>query len=60
MDKPIRYAVHEGVHIAYQVVGDGPIDLLYTPGIWSTSCAPGDRKPRMPLSRQTTFNHQLV
>jgi class 3 adenylate cyclase len=23
------------VHIAYQVVGDGPIDLVYTPGIWS-------------------------
>ena len=35
MDKPIKYAVHEGVHIAYQVVGDGPIDLVYTPGIWS-------------------------
>jgi pimeloyl-ACP methyl ester carboxylesterase/class 3 adenylate cyclase len=35
MDKPIHYAVHEGVHIAYQVVGDGPIDLVYTPGIWS-------------------------
>jgi hypothetical protein len=32
MDKPIRYAVHEGVHIAYEVVGDGPIDLVYTPG----------------------------
>jgi pimeloyl-ACP methyl ester carboxylesterase len=35
MEKPINYAVHEGVHIAYQVVGDGPIDLVYTPGIWS-------------------------
>ena len=35
MDKEIRYAVHEGVHIAYQVVGDGPIDLVYSPGIWS-------------------------
>src|ERR1700686_4178099 len=35
MEKPIHYAVHEGVHIAYQVVGDGPIDLVYTPGIWS-------------------------
>src|ERR1700686_2929614 len=35
MEKPIHYAVHEGVHIAYQVVGDGPIDLVYPPGIWS-------------------------
>jgi len=23
------------VHIAYQVVGDGPVALLYSPGIWS-------------------------
>jgi pimeloyl-ACP methyl ester carboxylesterase/class 3 adenylate cyclase len=35
MEKQIHYAVHEGVYIAYQVVGDGPIDLVYTPGIWS-------------------------
>jgi len=32
---PIRYAVDEDVHIAYQVVGDGPLDLVYTTGIWS-------------------------
>jgi len=32
---PIRYAVNGDVHIAYQVVGEGPIDLVYTPGIWS-------------------------
>jgi class 3 adenylate cyclase len=30
-----RYARNGDVHIAYQVVGDGPIDLVYTPGIWS-------------------------
>lgn len=35
MEWPIRYAVNEGVHIAYQVIGDGPIDLVYAPGIWS-------------------------
>jgi pimeloyl-ACP methyl ester carboxylesterase/class 3 adenylate cyclase len=35
MDKQIRYAVHDGVHIAYQVIGDGPIDLVYSSGIWS-------------------------
>ena len=35
VDKPIRYAINGDVHIAYQVVGDGPIDLVYTPGIWS-------------------------
>src|SRR5262249_34010053 len=30
-----RYARNGDVHIAYQVVGDGPIDLVYTIGIWS-------------------------
>jgi pimeloyl-ACP methyl ester carboxylesterase len=34
-DRPICYAVNDGVHIAYQVVGNGPIDLVYTQGIWS-------------------------
>jgi class 3 adenylate cyclase/pimeloyl-ACP methyl ester carboxylesterase len=31
----IRYANSGDVHIAYQVVGNGPVDLVYTPGIWS-------------------------
>jgi class 3 adenylate cyclase/pimeloyl-ACP methyl ester carboxylesterase len=30
-----RYAKSDGVSIGYQVVGDGPIDLVYSPGIWS-------------------------
>jgi len=28
----VRYAQTGGVNIAYQVVGDGPVDLLYIPG----------------------------
>src|SRR6266849_9442059 len=35
MRSEVRYARSDDVHIAYQVVGDGPIDLVYTPGIWS-------------------------
>lgn len=30
--EPIRYAESDGLEIAYQVVGDGPVDLLYVPG----------------------------
>lgn len=30
-----HYAPSNGAHIAYQVVGEGSIDLVYTPGIWS-------------------------
>lgn len=29
------YALSDGAHIAYQVLGAGPVDLIYTPGIWS-------------------------
>jgi pimeloyl-ACP methyl ester carboxylesterase len=33
---PVRYAVcPDGVHIAYQIVGDGPIDVLAVPGFVS-------------------------
>jgi pimeloyl-ACP methyl ester carboxylesterase/class 3 adenylate cyclase len=31
----VRYALNGDVHIAYTVMGDGPVDLVYTPGIWS-------------------------
>ena len=30
---PIRYVESDGLQIAYQVVGDGPTDLVYVPGI---------------------------
>jgi len=31
----IRFAKSGDVHIAYQVVGDGPVDLVYVPGFVS-------------------------
>jgi pimeloyl-ACP methyl ester carboxylesterase len=31
----VAYARNGDVHIAYTVVGDGPVDLVYTNGIWS-------------------------
>jgi pimeloyl-ACP methyl ester carboxylesterase/class 3 adenylate cyclase len=33
--REVRYAVNDGVHIAYTMVGDGPVDLVHTGGIWS-------------------------
>jgi class 3 adenylate cyclase/pimeloyl-ACP methyl ester carboxylesterase len=35
MERPIRYATNGDVHVAYQIIGDGPIDLVHTTGIWS-------------------------
>jgi len=34
-DRTIAYARNGDVHIAYTVLGDGPVDLVYTNGIWS-------------------------
>jgi pimeloyl-ACP methyl ester carboxylesterase len=34
-DRTIEYAANGDVQIAYTVLGDGPIDLVYTNGIWS-------------------------
>jgi pimeloyl-ACP methyl ester carboxylesterase/class 3 adenylate cyclase len=31
----IRYARSDELHIAYQQVGDGPLDLVFVPGAWS-------------------------
>ena len=35
MVRETRYARSGHVHIAYQTVGDGPIDLVFLPGLWS-------------------------
>jgi hypothetical protein len=31
----VRYAVSDGLRIAYQIVGDGPGDLVFMPGFVS-------------------------
>jgi len=35
VEREVRYARNGEVSLAYTVVGDGPIDLVYSPGIWS-------------------------
>jgi len=35
VERKVRYAKAGGFNIAYQVVGDGPIDLVLSPG-WAT------------------------
>ena len=32
---PVRYVQNDGIHIAYQVVGEGPVDLLFIHGFIS-------------------------
>ena len=44
MQRATRYAKSNGVNIAYQVVGDGPIALVYVPG-WVSSIEVGWEDP---------------
>ena len=32
---PVRYVSNHGIHIAYQIIGDGPVDLLFIHGFLS-------------------------
>ena len=56
-----RYARSGDVHIAYQVVGDGPIDLVFVMGWVSTSTTSG-RKPRFAhfLRRLASFSRLIL
>ena len=61
MEREIRYARNGDVHIAYTVVGDGPIDLVYTAGIWSNLDVMWD-EPRWGryLDRLASFSRLIV
>ena len=39
MEPDIRYAKSGDIHIAYQLMGDGDIDIVHVPGILSLSSA---------------------
>ena len=62
MDRPeTRYAVSDGVHIAYQVVGTGPFDLVYVPG-WVSNVEMMWEEPRLAafLRRLASFARLIV
>jgi class 3 adenylate cyclase len=62
MDRPeTRYAVSDGVHIAYQVVGEGPFDLVYVPG-WVSNVEMMWEEPRLAafLERLASFARLIV
>jgi pimeloyl-ACP methyl ester carboxylesterase len=57
-----RYAkTPDGVSIAYQVVGDGPVDIVYSSGIWSNLELMWEHPPwaRM-LRRLASFSRLIV
>ena len=57
----MQYAVNGDVHIAYTVVGDGPVDLIYAPGIWSNlDVMWEDRRWARFLDRLASFSRLIV
>lgn len=56
-----RYANSSGVHIAYQVVGDGPLDLIFVPG-WVSHVEHHWEEPRLAyfLHRLARFSRLIV
>jgi pimeloyl-ACP methyl ester carboxylesterase len=62
VDRPeTRYAVSDGVNIAYQVVGSGPFDLVYVPG-WVSNVDMMWEEPRLAafLERLASFARLIV
>lgn len=58
---PTRYANCGGVHIAYQVVGDGPLDLIFVPG-WVSHLEHHWEEPRLAyfLHRMARFSRLII
>jgi pimeloyl-ACP methyl ester carboxylesterase/class 3 adenylate cyclase len=61
VERRVRYAVNGDVHIAYTTVGDGPLDLVYAPGIWSNlDVMWEDRRWARFLDRLASFSRLIV
>ena len=56
-----RYALNGDAHIAYQVIGTGPVDLVYTAGIWSNLDVMWDWEPwARYLERLASFSRLIL
>src|ERR1700719_222268 len=61
MPPETRYARSGEVHIAYQVVGDGPVDVLWVPTwIWQVEHMWEDRTTSKLLERLASFSRLIM
>lgn len=61
MDSPIKYAMSDGVHIAYRVFGEGPRDVVLVPGTLSHAEMSWERAAGKRLvERLTAFARVIV
>jgi DNA-binding SARP family transcriptional activator/class 3 adenylate cyclase len=59
---PVRFAKSGDVHIAYQVVGDGPVDVVFVPGVIShleLTWEPGTESERF-FRRLASFSRLIL
>ena len=61
MSAGTSYALSGGIHVAYQVVGDGPLDLVYVPG-WVSNVEVMWEEPRYArfLERLASFGRLIT
>jgi pimeloyl-ACP methyl ester carboxylesterase len=60
-DAPVRYADSNGVTIAYQVLGDGPLDIVYIPGLLNLIEATAEEPAiERHLERMTSFSRLVM
>jgi pimeloyl-ACP methyl ester carboxylesterase len=58
---PIKYALSGDVHVAYRVIGEGPIDLVIVPGFVShLEVAPENPRVQHILDRLARFSRVIV
>lgn len=57
---PIQYADHGGVRIAFQVVGDGPVDLAFSPSHLSNLAATWDEPTYAAFLRSLASMSRLI
>ena len=55
-----RYVKSDGVHIAYQVLGDGPLDVVFVPGFVSNVEAIWDSPERTSFFRRLASFCRLI
>lgn len=58
---PVRYARAAGVNVAYQVLGAGPIDIVYVPGLLNLSEAAAEEPAiERHFERMTSFSRLVI
>lgn len=59
-DAPVRYAQASGVSVAYQVLGNGPVNIVYVPGLLNLIEAMEEPAIERHFERMTSFGRVVI